>query len=104
MAQRSENLPMSGIPVFWQDPSTEIQHEWSRWIESFNIIRRIDEGRLGNSQKEKTNGRCRRPYSPKKRSGFCILLSSEKQHEKTTGREAKDGYKDHKFERSAERM
>ena len=26
---------MSGIPVFWQEPSKEIQQEWSRWIELF---------------------------------------------------------------------
>ena len=35
MALRSEKQPMSGIPVFWEDPSIEIQQEWSRWIELF---------------------------------------------------------------------
>ena len=35
MALRAENQPISGIPVFWQDPATEKQHEWSRWIELF---------------------------------------------------------------------
>ena len=57
MALRTENQPMSGIPIFWQDPSTEIQQQWSRWIELFeathaeilNINRRIDKRRSRNS-------------------------------------------------------
>ena len=35
MALRAENQPISGIPVFWQDPATEKQHELSRWLELF---------------------------------------------------------------------
>ena len=40
MALRAENQPISGIPVFWQDPATEKQHEWSRWIELFEATLR----------------------------------------------------------------
>ena len=35
MALRAKNQPISGIPVCWQDPATEKQQEWSRWIEMF---------------------------------------------------------------------
>ena len=35
MATRAENQPISSISVFWQDPGTEKQHDWSRWIEMF---------------------------------------------------------------------
>ena len=35
MGLRSENQSMSGISLFWQNTSTEIQQEWSRRIELF---------------------------------------------------------------------
>ena len=28
MALRAEDRPTSGLPVFWQDAATEMQHEW----------------------------------------------------------------------------
>ena len=89
-ALRSANQPMSEISFFWEDPSTEIQQEWSRWIEHFGAtlmakpsisleeLKRDDSGTL---RRKELMGGAEEPIAQKKLSISCILLS-ERQHEK----------------------
>ena len=56
MALRAENQPISGIPVFWQDPATEKQHEWSRWIELFEATLTIESRQTNQEIKELMEG------------------------------------------------
>ena len=77
MLLRSENQPISGIPVFWQDPSTEIQQEWNRWIELFEAtlmakpsisLEELTRDEAGTPRRKELMGGAEEP--------------SEKQHEK----------------------
>ena len=81
---------MSGILVFWQDPSTEIQQEWSRWIELFEAtlmtkssisIEELTREEAGMARRKELMGGAEEPIAEKKRLVSCTL-PLERQHEK----------------------
>ena len=86
MALRSENQPVSGIPVFWQDPSTEIQQEWNRWIELFEAtlmakssisLEELTRDEAGTPRRKELMGGAEEPTAQRKAVSFLYIALGE---------------------------